>query len=94
MLTMRREDFPSGDYNAPNAPWNRRECSCPDCDGDGYIYRAFSLRTGKDIRVTRAAYICLPEDEDEAAALGQHYCKSDWQPERCDRCDGLGTIER
>ena len=38
-----------------------------------------------------AAYNLLPEDEDEAVARGQHYCKGEM--ETCEVCGGEGEVE-
>lgn len=92
MLTGYRESFPSRDYDAPNAPWNEAPAECPGCKGAGYRYYAFNLRTRRRMEVTEKTFACLPESEDDAEFLGQNYCKAD-EPERCDRCDGLGTIK-
>lgn len=93
MLTRPKETFPSGDYDAPNAPWNEMPTKCPECKGAGYRYYAFNLRERHRIEVTEKAFACLPGSEETAEVLGQHYCKAD-EPEICPVCDGQGFMCR
>lgn len=64
---------------------------CPECGGLGHEpFVAFDTLTRQDVECTEAAYICLPDDEDEAEAKGQRYCKQDLCI--CPTCLGEGRI--
>lgn len=64
---------------------------CPDCHGQGHDgYHAFNVITRRDVEVTETTWLLLPEDEDDAERMGQHYCRMDMEP--CRRCGGSGTI--
>lgn len=65
--------------------------TCPECEGSGLgKHYAFDRIKRIDVECTEIAYNLLPEDEDEAEALGQRYCKQD--VEYCWRCRGEGEI--
>lgn len=81
-------DYVGGDYDSPNAPWNERYVTCPLCNGKGFHFWAFCLRTREEIEVTEATYACLPDNEDVADSLGQHYCKADDGIRYCPLCEG------
>lgn len=64
-----------------NAPWNQPDAvyeNCPDCNGTGGDY--YNEENG-DV-ITKADYERL-SDEDKAL----------WTLDKCEQCDGLGTIE-
>lgn len=86
--------YPAGAENDPRAPWNEREptyVECAACGGKGYHYHAYDINTGSETECTEQTYNLLPEDEDEAIARGQHFCKGEM--ETCDVCDGEGEVE-
>lgn len=65
--------------------------TCPDCQGSGYTpYKAFDIKTRKEIPVTELAYMILPADEDMAEYEGKRYCKAEILI--CPTCHGEGEI--
>ena len=42
-------NYVGGDYDSPNAPWNERYVTCPLCNGKGFHFWAFCLRTREEI---------------------------------------------
>ena len=83
--------YPLGAQYDSRAPWNQPSpVTCPDCDGEGRIYTAIDLRTGKETRVTRTAWLAIPDSEDTARALRQWYYRGD--EEECETCCGEGSV--
>jgi hypothetical protein len=67
------------DIEWASAPWNQIEPTydtCPDCNGEGGVFY-----NGDGDEINRADYERL-SDED----------KQLWEFDKCERCDGLGTI--
>ena len=67
-------------WDDPRAPWNESDAqyeNCPDCNGDGGDYY------NDDGDVISVADWERLSDED----------KTLWTFEKCERCEGLGTIE-
>ena len=75
------QDVSSNDWwGNPQAPWNQPDAvyeNCPDCDGTGGDYY------NDDGDVISVADWERLSDEDKAL----------WTFNKCERCDGLGTIE-
>lgn len=63
---------------------------CPDCEGGGYVYSSFNIKTRQFAKTTRTAYLVLPENEDIAAYNGENYCQGDI--DICKTCHGSGII--
>lgn len=87
--------YPLGAANDPRAPYNQPdpvEIECPDCAGTGYAEEPYALDLdGNEVKVTEAAWLCLPDSEALARQLGQRYYKA--PREECDTCEGTGRIE-
>lgn len=87
--------YPLGAANDPRAPYNQPdpvEVECPDCAGTGYADEPYALDLeGNEVKVTEAAWPCLPDSEAQARALGQRYYKA--PREECETCEGTGRIE-
>jgi DnaJ-class molecular chaperone len=67
-------------WGNPQAPWNQPDAvyeNCPDCNGDGGVWYD---EDGNKYSV--ADYERLSEE-----------CREGCEFEKCERCDGLGTIE-
>ena len=67
------------DYNDPQAPWNQPEPlyeTCPNCEGDGGIYY-----NDEGAELSVVDYERLSEED-----------KALWTFDKCERCDGIGTI--
>lgn len=67
-------------WGNPQAPWNQPDAiyeNCPDCNGTGGDY----YNEDGD-KISKADYERL-SDEDKAL----------WTFDKCERCEGLGTIE-
>ena len=67
-------------WGNPQAPWNQPDAvyeNCPDCNGTGGDY----YNEDGDV-ITKADYERL-SDEDKVL----------WTLDKCERCDGCGTIE-
>lgn len=72
----------------PREPEPRK---CPRCKGTGHEgYRAFNIRTRREVDVTENTWLCLPPGEDEAYDAGKNYCRMDL--ETCRECNGEGVI--
>ena len=83
--------YPLGAQYDPRAPWNQPDpVTCPDCDGEGCIYTAIDIRTGKEPRVTRSTWIVLPESEELAVMMRQHYIRG--EEVECETCCGEGIV--
>lgn len=66
-------------WDNPNAPWNQSEAmkeTCPDCDGDGGVYY-----NDNGDELSKSDWERL-SDEDKVL----------WEFEKCERCEGIGTI--
>lgn len=86
--------YPAGAECDPGAPWNEREpemVECPACGGTGCHWHAYDFADNRETECTEQTYNLLPEDEDEAVARGQHYCKG--LKETCEACNGTGEVE-
>jgi len=60
-------------FNCPNNPEN---CMvAPDDEVRPKQFYAFNIVTRKDVKVTGATWLCLPDDEDDALRLGKTYCR-------------------
>lgn len=86
-------DYPLG-ADTPDAPWNEKEphmVKCEACDGNGYHYYAYDFEKDEEIECTEQAWCCLPETEEHARSLNQHYIQG--EKETCEVCDGVGEVE-
>lgn len=81
---MKRDDYPDGSYNDPQAPWNEQPiCDCPRCNGTGSIFYKVDEEFN-DTEVTKEEYDSLPTMADHGDIQGDI--------ERCPQCDGYGYI--
>jgi hypothetical protein len=74
-----RQSVSGNDFNDRNAPWNQQEPvyeTCPYCGGDGGVYY-----NEEGDKMCAMDYERL-SDED----------KSLWELDKCEHCDGIGTI--
>lgn len=86
--------YPAGAEFDPRAPWNEREptmVKCEACDGNGYHWHSYDFVADHETECTEEEWEALPEDEEEAEALGLTCIKG--EKEVCDACDGEGEIE-
>lgn len=86
--------YPAGAQFDSNAPWNQHDpnyIKCEACDGKGYHWHAYDIKNDSEVECTREAWLCLPETEEEAMALGQRYIQGD--VESCEACEGRGEID-
>ena len=86
--------YPPGAEHAPRAPWNEKEprmVKCEACNGNGYHYYASDFENEEDKECTEQAWLCLPETEEHARFLNQHYIRG--EKETCEVCDGVGEVE-
>ena len=78
-------------FSCPCCGENYSMIPCPDCT-DGFEYYSFNIHTGKQKKVTKAAYMILPYDEDDARDGGMDFCQGDVC--ECSRCGGEREIPR
>lgn len=86
--------YPPGAEHDPRAPWNQKEphyIKCEACNGKGYHYYAHDFEKDEDIECTYHTWISLPEKEEQARMLCQHFIRGD--KEICEVCDGKGEVE-
>ena len=86
--------YPPGAEHDPRAPWNEKEphrVKCEACDGNGYHYYAYNFEKDEETECTVHIWNALPETEEQARALRQHYIRG--EKEICEVCDGEGEVE-
>lgn len=76
-------------YNCPCCGKDTRIIECPDCE-NGLRYYSIDIKTGEEKQVTKAAYLILPFDEDDARQEKKRYYQGDIV--KCRTCDGDGVI--
>lgn len=76
--------YPPGAENDPRAPWNEKEPHMVKCE-------ACDFEKDEEIECTEQAWCCLPETEEHARSLNQHYIRG--EQETCEVCDGVGEVE-
>lgn len=78
------------DQNCPCCGEDVRMTDCPDCEGRGFVYLSFNIKTREFVKTTRTAYHILPENEDIALFKGENYCQGDIV--NCKRCKSTGLV--
>lgn len=86
--------YPLGAGHNPRALWNKKEShhlKCESCNGKGYHYYAYNFEKNKETECTLITWNNLPDTEEEAFGLNQHYIRG--ERKICEICDGQGEVE-